>query len=605
MEHTHEHNTEHILIGGAVVPDRTHETRRSSGLRYSAETWAAAMADYRRGDSAREVAARYGMTASAVYHHAARYGFAKTVFLHERAPARAAQFPAAAVPDREILRQLAAGEIDDLSEITVPQILGALVGNAKNRIVVRRHVSKENKQKAAEEYNAGLTGRVVSDRFGISESSLRRTVSDLGLTKTARPAPTPDPLPPEPEPPPPPPPWEEIAHDAQKAPVAPWRTWLFQGGRGAGKTRAGAEWFDALARATPKGIFALVGATYHDVREVMIDGESRLMNLGRGDPPCYEVARRRLRYTNGAVAFAYSAEESRRLRGPQFHGAWADEFCAWNKPSHTLSNLRLALRRGDDPRLVITTTPKAIPELRALHGEKGCVVTRAGSDANADNLSPAFIEHLRDIYGDTPLARQELDGVMLDDAPGVMWTHQMLRDCRGATPVAFERVIVAVDPPAGTGGSACGIIVAARREGRGHVLADYSVRDLSPLGWARRVCEAARDYNAVAIVAESNQGGDMVRATLAGASPVCGIELVRAFASKTFRAAPVSMLYERGRVTHCGDFAELEEEMMAMSRDGISLNRNVGGDRVDALVWALSHLLVDVMPAPQWRVRRL
>jgi len=605
MEHANEEFGGEGALRSAAIPDRSAENRRSSGLRYSAEVWAAAMADYRRGDSARKVAARHGMTPSAVYHHAARYGYAKTVFLHERAPVRAAQLPVAATPDREILRRLASGEIDDLSDITIPQVLGALVGNAKNRIVVRRHASEENKRKALEEYHAGLTARVVADRFGISESLLRRLITDNNATKTVHTAPTPAPLPTPPPPPEPPPPWEDMAHVAQRAPEGAWRTWLFQGGRGAGKTRAGAEWFDAMARANDSGVFALVGATYHDVREVMIDGDSGIMNLGRGDPPYYEVARRRLRYSNGAVAFAFSAEESRRLRGPQFHGAWADEFCAWNKPSQTLAMLRLALRRGPDPRLVITTTPKAIPDLRKLHGEKGCVVTRAGSDANAHNLSPHFLEHLRDIYGDTDLARQELDGVMLEAAPGVMWSHKTLRDCRGATPESFERVIVAVDPPAGTGGSACGIVVAARRQGRGYVLADYSCRDLSPLGWARRVCEAARDWNADAIVAEANQGGDMVRATLAGAGPVCRIELVRAFASKTHRAAPVSMLYERGRITHCGDFAELEEEMMAMSRDGVSINRAVGGDRADALVWALSHLLVDVMPEPLWRVRRL
>lgn len=474
-------------------------------------------------------------------------------------------------------------------------------GRAGRTIPRRNSISPKMHAQVRELYSVKkLTAPYITQLTGVSVSYIRKRASIEGWTKQKTAAP-PVELPPDPPPPEPPPPWDEIAHDAQRAPQGAWRTWLFQGGRGAGKTRAGAEWFDAMARATPHGVFALVGATYHDVREVMIEGESGIVNLGRGEPPQYEVSRRRLVYREGAVAFAFSAEESRRLRGPQFHGAWADEFCAWPKPADTLSNLRLALRRGPNPRLVITTTPKAIPELRRLHDEKGCIVTRAGSIANADNLSPAFIEHLRDVYGETNLARQELDGVMLEDAPGVMWTHKTLRDCRGATPESFERVVVAVDPPAGTGGSACGIVVAARREGRGYVLADYSVRDHSPLGWARRVCAAARDFNADAIVAEANQGGDMVRATLAGAGPVCGIELVRAHTSKRFRAAPVSMLYERGRITHCGDFVELEEEMMAMSRD--PLKRDSTGDRADALVWALSHLLVDVLPVPLWRVR--
>lgn len=623
MEHTQEENTQHHShpesaglpanpgaiategsppdVAGIELPVKLIGVRPGRGKRFGLEIWQKAQQAYESGASPEEVAARFGMAAKTVSSRAWREAWTRT-------PSRATtdvllgsiNAPAA----RRIIAELRDAALDISRAFTVVHDRIAAAPLEKKRKRTSQKLSPEALEQMFSRYDAGETATSLGPQYGLTERAARALISRHKRTRKENPRPALEMPEPEP-PPPPPPPWDDMAHPAQKAPEGAWRTWLFQGGRGAGKTRAGAEWFDALARANKNGVFALVGATYHDVREVMIEGESGLMNLGRGDPPYYEVARRRLCYSNGAVAFAFSAEESRRLRGPQFHGAWADEFCAWTKPSQTLAMLRLALRRGDLPQLVVTTTPKAIPELRALHGEKGCVITRAGSDANADNLSPSFIEHLRDIYGDTVLARQELDGVMLDDAPGVMWTHQMLRDCRGATPESFERVIVAVDPPAGTGGSACGIIVAARRQGRGYVLADYSVRDLSPLGWARRVCEAARDFNADAIVAESNQGGDMVRATLAGASPVCGIELVRAFASKTFRAAPVSMLYERGRITHCGDFAELEEEMMAMSRDGVSLNRHVGGDRVDALVWALSHLLVDVMPAPLWRVRRL
>jgi phage terminase large subunit-like protein len=623
MEHTQEENTQHHShpesaglpanpgdiatdgsppdVAGIELPVKLIGVKEGRGKPYGATVWSEVRAAYEAGEIATDIAPRYGMAPGTIYTRASKESWTRT-----KSPVTTEKLldSMSAYAARSIVVELRDVTFDICRAFSVLHDRIVAVSELKKRKRSWQVLTLEAELQLIARFEKGATAASLAPDYGLTEAGVRGILRKHGVSRRGQPR-QPVEIPPDPPPPEPPPPWKEMAHAAQQAPEGAWRTWLFQGGRGAGKTRAGAEWFDALARANRNGVFALVGATYHDVREVMIDGESGIMNLGRGDPPYYEVARRRLRYSNGAVAFAFSAEESRRLRGPQFHGAWADEFCAWTKPSQTLAMLRLALRRGPDPRLVVTTTPKAIPELRALHGEKGCVITRAGSDANADNLSPSFIEHLRDIYGGTALASQELDGVMLDDAPGVMWTHQMLRDCRGATPESFERVIVAVDPPVGTGGSACGIVVAARRQGRGYVLADYSVRDLSPLGWARRVCEAARDWKADAIVAESNQGGDMVRATLAGASPVCGIELVRAFASKTFRAAPVSMLYERGRITHCGDFAELEEEMMAMSRDGVSINRAVGGDRVDALVWALSQLLVDVMPAPLWRVRRL
>lgn len=583
------------------LPVKLTGVKEGRGKPYGAAVWAKVRAEYEAGEIATEIAARYGMAPGTIYTRASKESWTRT-----KSPVTTEKLldSMSAHAARDIIVELRDATFDICRAFSVVHDRIVAASDLKKRKKSWQVLKPEAEQQLIERWDKGATASSLAPEYGLTEAGVRGILRKHGRTRRGSPR-EPVELPPELPPPPPPPPWNEIAHAAQKAPAGAWRTWLFQGGRGAGKTRAGAEWFDAMARANDSGVFALVGATYHDVREVMIDGDSGIMNLGRGDPPYYEVARRRLRYSNGAVAFAFSAEESRRLRGPQFHGAWADEYCAWNKPSQTLAMLRLALRRGPDPRLVITTTPKAIPDLRKLHGETGCVITRAGSDANAHNLSPHFLEHLRDIYGDTDLARQELDGVMLEAAPGVMWSHKTLRDCRGATPESFERVIVAVDPPAGTGGSACGIVVAARRQGRGYVLADYSCRDLSPLGWARRVCEAARDWNADAIVAEANQGGDMVRATLAGAGPVCRIDLVRAFASKTHRAAPVSMLYERGRITHCGDFAELEEEMMAMSRDGVSINRAVGGDRADALVWALSHLLVDVMPEPLWRVRRL
>lgn len=382
-------------------------------------------------------------------------------------------------------------------------------------------------------------------------------------------------------------PWRAMAHPAQLPPQTPWSTWLFQGGRGAGKTRAGAEWLTERAQSAPQGVFALVGPTQHDVREVMIGGESGLLNLPGGAPPRYEPSRRRLIWPNGAIAYAFSAEEPERLRGPQFEAAWADEFCFWPKPALTLANLRLALRLGGHPQLVVTTTPKPIAALRKLRTEASCAVTQAATSVNAANLAPSFIGLIEERYGGTRLAAQELEGLLLD-GDGSLFRAEDLARARGAPPdpKMFEFVCVGVDPPAGRDGAACGIVVAARAGERFYVLADCSAQGLSPLGWAMRAAEAAKSFRAGAIVAEANQGGDMVRAVLAQAGADCAIRLVHARHAKRARAEPVAALYEQGRVTHCGAFPALEEELMAL---GASESETLL-DRADALVWAITAL---------------
>jgi len=377
--------------------------------------------------------------------------------------------------------------------------------------------------------------------------------------------------------------WREIAHAAQLAPEGAWSTWLFQGGRGAGKTRAGAEWLAARATSAA-GLFALVGPTQHDVREVMVDGPSGLRNLPGRERPAYERSRRRLIWPNGSVAYAFSAEEPERLRGPQFEAAWADEFCIWPRPSETLAILRMGLRRGVAPQLVVTTTPKPIPALRALRAEPSCVVTQAATSVNAGNLAPSFLDGLSALYGGTRLAAQELDGVMLE-GDGALWKLADLERTRGDAAPKCERVVVGVDPPAGAGG--CGIVVAGRVGDRFYVLADRSALGLSPLGWASVVSEAAREFGAAEIVAEANQGGDMVRATLAQAGAPCAVRLVHASHGKRVRAEPIALLYEQGRVTHCGAFVALEEELLAL---GVAESEGLL-DRADALVWALTALM--------------
>lgn len=443
--------------------------------------------------------------------------------------------------------------------------------------------------------------QAIADHYKVTKAALAKHASRYGWRKPPRAAPAPLLAPPDPAqvivdadgmvasa-------WDAVAHAAQRPPAGAWSTWLFQGGRGAGKTRAGAEWLAARAEATPNGVFALVGPTMHDVREVMIDGVSGLRNLPGRERPIYEHVRKKLSWKNGARAFAFSAEEPERLRGPQFEAAWADEFCIWPKPVQTLANLRLALRRGDHPQLAVTTTPKPIAAFRALRAEPSCVITQAATATNAAFLAPTFLSGLDMLYGGTRLAAQELDGLLVEGDGALFRAEDILR-LRGAAPPVLDRVVVGVDPPAGTHGSACGIVAAARAGDRYYVLADATAAGLSPLGWASRVAETARTFKANVIVAEANQGGDMVRATLAQAGADRPIRLVHARHGKRVRAEPVAALYERGRVTHCGAFAALEEELMALGASEESML-----DRADALVWALTALM-NAAEGPRMRI---
>jgi phage terminase large subunit-like protein len=285
------------------------------------------------------------------------------------------------------------------------------------------------------------------------------------------------------------------------------------------------------------------------------------------------------------------------LRGPQFEAAWADEFCIWPKPSETLAILRMGLRRGDNPLLVVTTTPKPIAALRGLRAEPSCVVTQAATETNSANLAPSFLEGLDLLCGGTRLAAQELDGLLLE-GDGALWRAKDIAAARGPVPAMLDRVVVGVDPPAGANGAACGIVVAGRRDAHAFVLADRSALGLSPLGWASRAAEAAREFGAAEIIAEANQGGDMVRTTLAAAAAPCAVHLVHASRGKRARAEPIAALYEQGRVTHCGAFVALEEELMAMGASEASLL-----DRADALVWALTALMAGaVREGPRVRV---
>lgn len=391
--------------------------------------------------------------------------------------------------------------------------------------------------------------------------------------------------------------WEFWALDHQRPPLGDWLTWLLLGGRGAGKTRAGAEWVRNLA-SSPVSM-ALVGPTFHDVREVMVEGPSGLKAIApRSEKPRWETARRRIVWPNGAEAYAFSAEDPESLRGPQFHFAWADEFCAWPKASETLAMLRFGLRLGEAPRLMVTTTPKPVAALRSLIAEETTVRKDGPTSANSHNLAPAFLKSLTALYGGTRLAAQELEGLIVEDLDGALWRAEDLARCRGSRPVAFDKLVVAVDPPVTERGDACGIVVAGRFEGRGYVLADLTVKGMSPNGWAARVIDAVHAWDADLIVAEANQGGDMVRSTLATRDPPCPVKLVKASTGKRARAEPVAALYEQGRIVHCGAFPALEEELMALGSDSLSHSP----DRADALVWAFTELMLGAGKAPKLRV---
>lgn len=387
----------------------------------------------------------------------------------------------------------------------------------------------------------------------------------------------------------------------QREPQGDWSTWLFLGGRGAGKTHAGAVWVNEGVRAGRFGRIALIAPTFNDAREVMVQGPSGLTRL-KAAPPVFEPTRRRLVWANGAQAFCFSAEDPYSLRGPQFDAAWGDEFAYWADPEETMKTLSLGLRLGARPVTLFTTTPRPIAALRDLLKRVDVTVTRARTQDNARHLAPGFIDAARAQYGAGAYARQELDAELIDDPPGALWTRAQIEAARVTAWPPFERVIVAVDPPAGVSPKAdlCGIIVAARTGGtapRVIVLADASVQGLSPRGWAERAAAQAAAFDADAIVAEANNGGEMVRAVLKDAAPDMPVRLAHARLDKRRRALPVAALYEAGRVAHAHAFKDLEDQMCAFGAPGF-----IGSpDRVDALVWAVTDLLLDRAAEPRAR----
>jgi phage terminase large subunit-like protein len=399
--------------------------------------------------------------------------------------------------------------------------------------------------------------------------------------------------------------WYLKSTDAQWPPRRNWLIWLFLGGRGAGKTRAGAEWVRAQI-GHGRGRVALVAPTFGDVREVMIGGPSGLLNIGpASERPRYEVSRRRLVWDNGAVGYAFSAEDPDGLRGPQFDCAWGDEFAAWADPQKPLDTLRMGLRLGTRPRLMLTTTPRPIPALKRLVAANDVAVTHQTTAQNEDNLAPGFVEAMQGAYGNSTLGRQELDGLLIDDPPGALWTRAQIEKARlvGSMP-DLDRIIIAIDPPATGGPTAdeCGLVVAGAYgvgvARRAVVLADLSFGPAMPADWAQAAAQAFESYQADSVIAEANQGGEMVRSVLQAANAALPIRLVHASRGKHVRAEPIAALYAAGRVAHGAGFAVLEDQMCAF---GAPDGPKSSPDRVDALVWAITDLLMERGTQPRLR----
>jgi phage terminase large subunit-like protein len=396
--------------------------------------------------------------------------------------------------------------------------------------------------------------------------------------------------------------WPFWARPAQLPPQGDWRVWLILAGRGFGKTRAGAEWIRSLAIAHPNMRLALVAATYAEGRAVMIEGDSGLLNVGPPElRPVYESSLRRLRWRNGSQALLYSAEDAEGLRGPQHHAAWCDELAKWAHAEDTWMNLDMGLRLGLQQHVCVTTTPRPTALLRKLMARDDMVLTRGRMVDNSSNLSASFIRSVEQHYAGTRLGRQELDGEFLEDVAGALWSRAQLEACHVSIVPPMRRIVVGVDPPvtSGAAADACGIIACGLgTDGKAYVLQDATVQGLSPDGWARAVAQCSAQMQADRVIAECNNGGELVRAVLHQVAPDLPITLVRASHGKVARAEPIAALYEQGRVHHAAHMPLLEDELCGFCAGGEYQGPGRSPDRADALVWALTTLMLGTAKTP-------
>jgi phage terminase large subunit-like protein len=370
-------------------------------------------------------------------------------------------------------------------------------------------------------------------------------------------------------------------------PDGDWRAWLILAGRGFGKTRAGAEWVRAQIESGRCRRMILAARTVDDARDVMVEGESGILAIcPPWNRPVWMPSTRMLKWPNGAIAMVYSADKPDLFRGKQCDGAWADELAAWRYPE-AWDQLLLGLRLGADPRVVVTTTPRPTPVIKELMAHPTTVVTRGSTYDNRANLAPAFFDGIISRYEGTRLGRQELYAEILDDNPNALWQRAQIDKLRvKEAPQELQRVVVAIDPSVTTTGDEAGIIVAGLGpDGHGYVLEDATIRG-SPHTWGSRAVQAYHRHQADRIVAEVNNGGEMVELTIRTVDDKVAYKAVHASRGKRTRAEPIAALYEQGRVHHVGTFAELEDEMCDWEPEMPSPNR------MDALVWALTELML-------------
>ena len=387
--------------------------------------------------------------------------------------------------------------------------------------------------------------------------------------------------------------WRFWRRNDQFEPQGDWRTWLVMAGRGYGKTRMGAEWVSALATQYPGARFALVGATLNEARQVMVEGESGLLALPFAERPEWEPSLRRLTWRNGATATLFSAAEPESLRGPQHDFAWADEIAKWPNGIKAWDNLMLGLRLGQHPRIMATTTPRPVPLLRRLVLEKGVAITRGRTADNDMHLPPEYLASVRAAYAGTRWGRQELDGELIEDAAGALWSRDLIERQRVSHAPDLKRIVIGVDPPVSEHGDACGIVaVGIGEDKKAYVLADHSIAGASPERWARAVAAAVDLWQADRVVAEDNQGGNMVETVLRAADLAMPIKRVHASRNKAVRAEPIAALYEARRVFHTAAFPEMEDQMCGLVSGGGYEGPGRSPDRADALVWALTELML-------------
>jgi phage terminase large subunit-like protein len=409
--------------------------------------------------------------------------------------------------------------------------------------------------------------------------------------------------------------FEMWAQEGQLPPSADgWRVWLMMAGRGFGKTRAGAEWVHGLAMTGRKRI-ALVGASIDEARSIMVEGVSGLLATAKrhGVKLRWEPSKGELTWPGGSVAKLYSGDHADGLRGPEFHFAWCDELAKWREADAAWDNLQMGLRAGPRPRALVTTTPRPGPLLERIRKDDWTVETSGRTRDNV-NLPRSFVEVMEATYGGTRLGRQELDGELIADVEGALWPRDLIEEARvlplsptqrsaadrppdgltGPLPQRgeglFDRIVVGVDPPAGTDGDACGIVVCGRLDGIDYVLADETCEGLRPEGWASRVAAAAAKWDADLVVAEANNGGAMVESVLRAAEADLKVRLVHASKGKVARAEPIALKFERGRAKLAGVFRKLEDEMAGLVAGGGYEGPGRSPDRADAMVWAMTAL---------------